>query len=206
MENKIVIKEIEKKDFKKAIKFAIKGMHFKEYTDSNFVLNLYGKYFWYMELLRSSEVIAAYNEDKFVGVLLAEMKGEKKVYKSFWKSLYVKFIDWLQKIFASGGVGPYDKANKDMLNEYKGKNELDGEICFLAADPDSKVRGIGSKLLEEFEKREKGKKVFLYTDTNCTYQFYEHRGFVRVGEKDIELDMKTKNVPLKCLMYYKEIK
>lgn len=38
-------------------------------------------------------------------------------------------------------------------------------------------------LLRELEEREKGKKVFLYTDSACTYQFYEHRGFELAQEK-----------------------
>ena len=205
MENEIEIREINKKDFNKAINFAIRGMHFNMYLKNKLLLKLYGKYFWYMELSRSSQVISAYIGDKFVGVLLADIKGEPKVYKSFWKSLYIKFFDWAQNTFVKDGVGPYDTANDEMLKNYKDKDKLDGEICFLAADPDSKTRGIGTKLLQEFEKREKGKTIFLYTDSQCTYQFYEHRGFERVGEKDIELEIENRKIPLKCLMYYKKI-
>lgn len=64
---------------------------------------------------------------------------------------------------------------------------------------------IGSLLLTELEKREQGKKLYLYTDNACTYQFYEHRGFKRVGEKDIILELGKKNVNLTCLMYSKTI-
>jgi hypothetical protein len=47
--------------------------------------------------------------------------------------------------------------------------------------------------------------VYLYTDDQCTYQFYDHRGFERVGEKDIVMDMGEKQVPLKCLLYSKKL-
>lgn len=60
-------------------------------------------------------------------------------------------------------------------------------------------------MIKEFEKREKGKTIFLYTDSQCTYQFYEHRGFKRVGEKDIEFEIENRKIPLKCLMYCKKI-
>ncbi len=52
----------------------------------------------------------------------------------------------------------------------------DGEILFLAADPECGVKGIGTALLKALEEKEKGKTMYLFTDDGCTYQFYEHRG------------------------------
>mgnify|MGYP000252454244 FL=1 len=98
---------------------------------------------------------------------------------------------------------PYDEANRGMLVEYCKHNSPDGEIIFLAANPNIKAKGIGSMLLRELEEREKGKKVFLYTDSACTYQFYEHRGFELAQEKDITLKIGNKEVALRCLLYSK---
>ena len=83
----IKIKELRKKDYNKAIEFAIKGMHFDWYMSSKLLLNLYGRYFWYLSMTRATQIIAAYIEDNFAGVLLAEMKDEKRKYHSFCKSL-----------------------------------------------------------------------------------------------------------------------
>ena len=203
----IVIKEIiRKKDYKKAIRYAIEGMQFNRYLNNKILLNLYGRYFWYLELTNATQVISAYIGNELVGVLIADFKDEEKVYKSFWKSVYVNIFDCIQKTFFKESVGIYDKANKEMLENYKSENNPDGEIRFLAANPNIKVKGIGTFLLNELEKRERGKEVFLFTDDQCTYQFYEHRGFDKVGEKDIELDLNEKKVPLKCLLYSKKIK
>ncbi len=79
----------------------------------------------------------------------------------------------------------------------------DGEILFLAADPECGVKGIGTALLKALEEKEKGKTMYLFTDDGCTYQFYEHRGFDRVEEKDIVMKMPKGDVPLKCFMYSK---
>lgn len=46
----IEIKEVCRQDYKKAQKFAIQGMHLDWYMDSKVILDLYAKYFWYMEL------------------------------------------------------------------------------------------------------------------------------------------------------------
>lgn len=93
-----------------------------------------------------------------------------------------------------------------MLGEYLEKNQPDGQVVFLAADPDSKEKGIGTKLLEELERRERGKDIYLYTDDACTYEFYEHRGFVRSSEREVVLDFGNKKVPLKCFLYSKLMK
>lgn len=50
----IEIKPIQKADYNKAIQFAIKGMHFDWYLNSKFLLNAYGRYFWYLEMNRAS--------------------------------------------------------------------------------------------------------------------------------------------------------
>ena len=115
-------------------------------------------------------------------------------------------FEWVQRTFFKDSVGIYDKVNKELLDIYMVNNKPDGEIKFLAANPDIKVKGIGTYLLNEFEKRNKGKEVYLFTDDQCTYQFYEHRDFERIGKKDIELDLKKKKVSLKCLLYRKKIK
>ncbi len=79
---KIEIKPLQKKDFGKAIEFAIKGMNFDQYMDNKLILQLYGRYFFYLELERSTQVLAAYMGDQLVGVLLAEMKNETKKFQS----------------------------------------------------------------------------------------------------------------------------
>ena len=103
------------------------------------------------------------------------------------------------------GAGLYEDTTKEQLAKYLESNTPDGEIIFLAADPDCKIKGIGTALLNALESVEKGKTVYLHTDDACTYQFYEHRGFKRVEEKDIVLEMPKGKVPLKCLIYSKTI-
>lgn len=200
----IVIKEIRKKDYKKAIRYAIEGMQFNRYSNNKIFLNLYGRYFWYLELTNSTQIISAYIGDELVGVLLANVEGEKK-YKSFSKSLYIKIYSFFQNILYKEGVGMYNEANKEMFEKYKNTNNPNGEIKFFAVNPNIKGKGIGSKILEEFERREKGKQFFLFTDEGCSYQFYEHRGFERVGEKDILLDLNDRKVNFKCFLYSKNI-
>ena len=198
------IKELNKKDWNKVIQYAIKGMHFDKYLDNNFLLKAYGRYFWYLEYTNATQVISAYDGNDLLGVLVVDMKNQEKPNKSLWKSIYIGLVDFIQKIFFGGGVMPYNDANKATFADYTKKHTPDGEIRFLAANPDGKTKGVGTFLLNELAKREAGKEIYLFTDTNCTYQFYEHRGFERIGEKQIVLEL-TGDVDLKCLLYRKKI-
>lgn len=198
------IKELKRKDFQKVIQYAIAGMHFEEYLKNKFILNAYGRYFWYLEYTNATQVIAAYEGSELLGVLAAAIKGERKPYKSIGKSLYVKFIDVIQNLFFGGGIMPYNAANKKMFDKYTAHYTPDGEIRFLAANPESKAKGTGTFLLDELIRREAGKEIYLFTDTNCTYQFYEHRGFERVGEQKIVLEL-SGEVDLKCLLYRRKL-
>lgn len=201
----IEIREIRRQDYKKAQQFAIKGMHLEWYVDSSIILKMYAKYFWDMELNRATKAYRAYADDEFVGVLLADMKGEPKKYHSCWRSAYVRFFDRLQCLVAGEGVDAYDGANQEMYGAFCEGHTPDGEIVFLAADPDSKVKGVGTALLSALEADEQGKFVYLYTDNACNYQFYEHRGFTRSGERQVTLNLEKKSVPLTCLFYTKKI-
>lgn len=192
-----------KRDYKKAISFAIEGMHFDWYTDSKLLLSLYGRYFWYMELNQATQIIAAYDHEKLAGVLLCEMEGEPKASRSIWRSAYVGFFTLMQRIFAAGGSVTYGSTNAEMFASYCRRNSPDGEIRFLAADPHGSSKGVGTFLLDELARRKPGKKVYLYTDDGCTYQFYDHRGFAREEERTVDLIYGNKSVRLRCFLYSK---
>ena len=201
----IEIQDLKREDYKKAIQFAIKGMHFDWYLDSNFLLQSYGRYFWYLEMNRATQILAAYADEKFIGILLAEIYGEEKKHCVWTERLYVKFVDIIQRLFFKDGAGLYEDTVKAQLAHYLQNNKPDGEIIFLAADPDAKIKGVGSALLHALEERISGKTLYLHTDDACTYQFYEHRGFQRVEEQDIVLEMPKGSVPLKCSIYSKTV-
>lgn len=199
-----VIKNIDKKDYKRAIDLAVKGMHFNWYFKNDFLLYAYGKYFWYLELNEATQILAAYVDDKFVGVLLARFNNEKNMHNNFFEKAYVKVIDFIQNSFFKNSAGLYEETCEKQLNHYLLNNDPDGEIVFLAGD--SNYKGVGTTLLHELENREKGKVVYLYTDDACTYEFYEHRGFIKNEENNITLKTEKGEVILNCFLYCKKIK
>ena len=197
----IQIRTLRKQDEKEAVRFAVSGMHFDWYFNSSILLQAYGRYFWALESNCATQVIAAYEGEILAGVLLAKMEGEPVVRHSRRKALYVRAFDFIAHIFSKNGAGLYERTNQELYRRYCRNNRPDGEMRFLAANPDLQGRGIGTLLLDELIRREPGKKLFLFTDSACTYQFYEHRGFDRAEEEDVVLDFGEKKVPLGCYLY-----
>lgn len=198
----IEIKDLDPKDYDIARQFAIEGMNLNRYTSYSYELYIYSKYFLYLELLKSTQILAAYEGDKLVGILMAQIKDEPTKVNSFWLSAYVKSIDFIINKFYKG-QNIYANTNNEMFEEYKKNNEPNGEITFFAVDPNTRGKGIGTLLLKELEKIEKGKKLYLFTDSGCTYQFYDHRGFSKEQERNIELPIHDKDKSLTCFLYSK---
>ena len=157
-------------------------MQFNRYSNNKIFLNLYGRYFWYLELTNSTQIISAYIGDELVGVILANVEGEKK-YKSFSKSLYIKIYSFFQNILYKEGVGMYNEANKEMFEKYKNTNNPNGEIKFFAVNPNIKGKGIGSKILEEFERREKGKQFFYLPMKDALINFTNIKDLKELAKK-----------------------
>lgn len=199
----LIFRDLDPKDYGKASRFAVVGMHFDRYTENKTELALYGKYFLYLELARATQVIAAYEDGKLAGLLLAAVEGAPAHGLSLWRRLYVRSVELVMKLGFRDGNARYDEANREMLARWQQENRADGELCFLAADPRAQGRGVGTLLLLELERREPGKTFYLFTDSNCTWQFYEHRDFARVGERRIVMEFHGVHVPLTCLLYAK---
>ncbi len=90
-----------------------------------------------------------------------------------------------------GGLAPGDKLGRTcrQIGNLKGREQRE------LAD-DHPIKAIYTRRMNT---------ITQYTDDACTYQFYEHRGFQRVEEQDIVLEMPKGNVPLKCFIYSKTI-
>lgn len=199
----IVIKQLRKQDFNRAREFAIEGMHLSWYATNKIELYLYSKYFWYLEITKTTKAIGAYMDDRLVGVLLADMKDEPKIFTSTFYNAFIKVVIFFINLFYKNASSVYDKANIQMLKEFKESNNPDGEINYFAVDPDIKGKGIGTLLLNELEKYAKGKLIYLYTDSGSTYQFYQHRGFKEAVTRSIILEIHKREIPLNCFLFCK---
>ena len=197
----IEIRDFDPRDSARLAEYSIAGMHFDQYMSSRLALSLYGRFFVAGELVHASQAIAAYEDGSLAGALFADIAGEPHPYRTWPRRLFVGAVG----LAARHAEASYHEACRDMLASYTAGRRVDGEICLLAADPRAKGKGIGTLLLDELVRREAGRHVYLYTDSNCTYQFYEHRGFERVGERAIGAGAGGRGMPRDCYLYARDL-
>ncbi len=203
--DEIKIKQLEKRDFNAARKFAVEGMHLSWYASNKLELYVYSKYFWYLEISKATKALGAYMNNVLVGVLLADMNEKPKVFKSWWYKCWVKLISFFINMGYKNASDIYNETNNVMLEAFKIENNPDGEIIFFAVDPNIKGKGIGTLLLNELAKQEKDKLIYLFTDSGSTYQFYSHRGFKKEAELKVELELNKGKMPLTCYLFSKRL-
>lgn len=199
----IIIQPLQKRDFDTARKFAVEGMHLNWYTGNNLELYLYSKYFWYLEISRATSAWGAYAGDALVGVLLADMEDQPKAFPSIWYRAFVKMASFIINLGYKDAANVYDNANQELLATYQKLSKTDGELNFFAVAPEMNGQGVGTLLLQALARQEAGKRIYLFTDSGSTYQFYSRRGFEQVGRKDISLEIHGQEVPLTCLLFSK---
>lgn len=191
-------------DLATAERYATVGMHLDTYTRNGLESWLYGRYCMCEAIARSTHFYGAYEGKRLVGFLLADMHGQRKPYRHSRFALFYHFVGALFVIFDRGGADDaYDRVNEQMLATID--PAPDAELVYFASDPDLVGKGIGSKLLAAFERDFAGKRVFLYTDDGCTYQFYDHRGFTRAATKTVEADAPGGHFSMDCMIYTKQL-
>ena len=72
------LKAFQSKDMSKVIQFAIRGMHLDLYLKNRLLLNLYGRFFWYLETNRATQIIAAYEGDTLEVSCLQRLKANPR--------------------------------------------------------------------------------------------------------------------------------
>lgn len=201
----ITIRTIRKKDFNVARRFAVHGMHLHWYTTNRFELYLYSQYFWNLEVTRATRALGAYMDDRMVGVLLVDMKGEPKVFPAFFRRAYVWLSDLVIKTFYNGAADVYHKTNKGMLGDFLRQHQPDGELNFFAIDPTIMGKGLGTLLIDELARLETGKLIYLFTDSGSTYQFYQRRQFDEMGRQEVTIEIDGKELDLTCFLFSKTL-
>lgn len=70
------------------------------------------------------------------------------------------------------------------------KKPYEGELSFFAVHPDYRGLGVGTELYSRFlqyMEKEHIRHFYVFTDTTCSYGFYESRGMLRCGTEKVKL-------------------
>lgn len=205
-ESKIVIKPLEAQNAGRCAKFIVEGMNISKYIKSKKLQYLYSKFMFYQEFIESTDAFGVYVDNEFAGFILAGFDGMAKPYVPFKFRLYSHIFNLSSKLFDSHEINnSYKIANRAMKDEFLQRHSVDGEIKLFAVSSQYKGHGLGTKLLDKLATLHTGKNIYVYSDSNCDYQFYLHRGFEQVGIRQIVMGTKKYKIPLTCYMFYKTL-
>lgn len=141
----------------------------------------------YAQRATFSEV--AVKDGEAIGFVLARAGKASQETETTWKRFLEERIEEAKNLDAESAayLVAYDEAeervNTPLLKD--SNTDPDYELVFFAVGDAARGYGVGSKLLasaQNYLSSQGGKTAFLFTDTTCTWEYYEHRGMRRVAE------------------------
>ena len=141
----------------------------------------------YAQRATFSEV--AVKDGEAIGFVLARAGKASQETETIWKRFLEERIEEAKNLDAESAayLVAYDEAeervNTPLLKD--SNTDPDYELVFFAVGDAARGYGVGSKLLasaQNYLSSQGGKTAFLFTDTTCTWEYYEHRGMRRVAE------------------------
>lgn len=174
----------------------------KKFLDS--VLNFYLQ----SCILGSSFSKVAEKDNKIIGVILGDSNNDKNRLKGFHNTF--SFAYTLLKLFLT------NKENKKLIKEFikvqktykeliQGKEDhFQGCIQLFIVSEESRGLGVGKTLMNslfQYMRTEDVTSLYLYTDNNCNYGFYDKQNFKRVTEKEIAFESIQENLNIFLYRY-----
>lgn len=81
---------------------------------------------------------------------------------------------------------------------------LDNEIILFAVAEETRGCGVGGRLFEDamgYLRSHGQRTFFLYTDSDCSYGFYDRRGLIRAATRDISMTLGGRPHDLRVFLY-----
>lgn len=122
------------------------------------------------------------------GIVLARPCGKRTTASTRWLKISENSLRQMRELSPIDAAEYWEavemtNAKNDHLLEKSGFAE-GGEISLLAVSESARGTGLGSVLIDAattYLLSTGANKAYLYTDTDCSWDFYEHHGFKRAG-------------------------
>lgn len=134
-------------------------------------------------------VLTAVVDGRFAGMVLARAGSPDPAWADRWKQVGDEALERLRALD--------ERTARETVEFLEEEGRIDRELLAQAGCPDAyevvllalheraRGRGAGGMLFDaalDYLKGSGARQAFLYTDSSCSWQFYEHRGLVRLSE------------------------
>lgn len=208
----IVYRQIKKSDYEEIKNLINVSFFIDDCIENDKVLDLELDCELYEALVEQSYTCVAEKDGKVVGFLMGQAKSDYSFFKHIgdYIKYYVNLIKWRMLAFlkkdnlddAKKIYETYDYFLEDNEEEY------DGVLSLFIVSKEARGCGIGKELIKRFRHylNEEGvEKIYLFTDSLCNYQFYDHLGFEREDKKIINYLRNNKKGNLDIFLYSYEL-
>ncbi len=193
-----------RKDIPALIEVLSKVWPLDAYTDEARVRKRFSILDAYYCAMFADDSEAVYDGDRLVGVLLGRTRRVGNPFKYLFYGLLTQYHVVMlllrrhsRQIFYE--ILKIDKAYRAMKKEASLKAM--SEVVLFAVDPDYQGHGIGRALMDRFFARLKSARVYLFSDTDCNYGFYEAYGFTRESEKALDVNTSDGTKEVRAFLY-----
>lgn len=193
---KITYREICPKDYGAIKKLIDEVWNLNQFCDNERELEDALNIYLQSSLLDISYGKAAILDGEVVGVLLGKRKGQQNVVRRcsvLWplikSGVSLLFHATTEMRRQLKNVLKISKAVQKMMAMQKGN--FTGHIELLIVGDKTQGLGVGKRLVNDFISyalHGNHNKIYVQTDTQCNYRFYEHLGFERLDSIDLTLN------------------
>ncbi|UNP77155.1 GNAT family N-acetyltransferase [Bacillus nitratireducens] len=168
-------------------------------TDKKF-LNSILNFYLHSCILGSSFSKVAEKDNKVIGVILGDSEKDKNRLKKFHNT--VSFAFNTMKLFITNKenrefLKAFIKVQKTYKELIQGKEDhFQGCIQLFIVSKESRGLGVGKYLLNhlfQYMTKEDVTSLYLYTDNECNYTFYDKQNFQRIQEKAVNFGPKEED-------------
>jgi GNAT superfamily N-acetyltransferase len=168
--------------------------------------HLYGLIDFATYALRHTYSQVAVMDGQVEGVILARAGMPNEAAAKPWQNIIDVAYEHADEIDKEGA----DELRDFLTVEYAADDELleesgcnpDYELVVFIVSPETRGHGVGTKLMAgamQYLQSQGADKGYLFTDTTCTWEYYEHRGMRRAAERTY--DPETSILPERMFVY-----
>ena len=204
----IVYRPYQPQDAEDIKKIINEAFYIHRYVTGRLVLDSALEIYLRERLLASTWTRVAVQDERVVGIIMGQVDGQPRLGGRFTNRLLT-----LAHMLRAGILGlPQWKSMRQyfafdrVYGELRKKtpSPLTDELTLFAVDSSTRGLGIGKTLYRDYldHLRSLGRSDFyLYTDSLCTFQFYEKQGMTRTASEDVNLVLDGKPEALGVYLY-----
>lgn len=206
--NNIKYRPIEKRDYDAVGEIINRAFSLHTYVGDRKTLEAFKMQYVHGCLSEAQYTCVAEKNGKVVGVIMGRADGDYCFFshlKYIAQALKYSIKMYIYSRNCKSGIEDYNNLLKIYRSfSKKHMGEFDGVLTLFAVSEDCRGLGIGKTLLDnlfKYFKSKSVKKIYLYTDNTCNYGFYEHMGFIRFEERELEITKNERPFTLDVFLY-----